>query len=499
MKHSILSSTIIASFLLAPLGCDPNDHVVASNSGAVGGKGNNSVGNAGAPNAGVGSTVSPVAKGGVGGIDTRTPRELGGAAPGEGGTAGTGQSTSCAAYTDSTTGARVVNVTIRNDRSTPVYIGSRVSDCFKDGTLRLYDEQGRLLRTDVSTVCSCSTLMTQACLVYSCGHSPMRRIDPNTSTVLPLTLVEAVDKELPPQCQREGSNQSYCSQIRAIERGTYKLVVSGSTEWECAAGWDTSRCQCMQTNSCTDLASPVQGAGAPLEPAVQFDAATTNALSVTFTEDSSSAGAGGAGAGGTVSTSSTTNVIAAGAGGRGPAESAASGASGGQNGLGTLIDGECMDTRPGATLDTTCPATYCELRAQIARMCGGAWQLNGNPPAISNASERQCGNMKDVFITVNSPWAYGCRYQKNLLVGSVSSSDTGEYCGGVATRMGVGLRPENCSTERLQLCYAQNRTPGLGGGGAAGASGIIPGAAGAAQTGNGACYDTASDSCVSCP
>ncbi|HEY5957079.1 MAG TPA: hypothetical protein VIV60_11020 [Polyangiaceae bacterium] len=312
MKHSILSSTLATSMILALIGCAPVDHLVAADHIEAGGKG------------GTATHIPEVlgGAGGEGGISTHIPEVLGGAGGeggegvggeggegvggegGEGGEGGTtthipevlggaggaggvynpwtvpGRPPTCAAL-DTPKDSRVIDVTIRNERATPVYIGQN-SGC-SGPSLMLYDQQGRSLTTH--TFCDCSTVMKQGdCPAVDCAPPTLRRVDPNMSVVIPFGLVEAVQVDLPSECRLDGTSATTCNQVRPLTSGRYKLAITGSTDWACA-DWAPSSCDCMKTDSCTvsDFPAAVR-AGELLEPSVEFELATTNQLTLTFTE-----------------------------------------------------------------------------------------------------------------------------------------------------------------------------------------------------------------------
>jgi hypothetical protein len=73
-----------------------------------------------------------------------------------------------------------------------------------------------------------------------------------------------------------------CDNSVIAPSGTYKLVVYGSTGWQCANGQD---CGC-ENDSCFSqpYGTKMVRSGTLLEPSVTFDLGTTNTVTVAFTE-----------------------------------------------------------------------------------------------------------------------------------------------------------------------------------------------------------------------
>jgi hypothetical protein len=301
MRHASLTSFSLLVFVLDVAGCSPVDHLVASNGTSAGTAGahQDDVNVAGATTGGVATgganQVTSNAVGGASGAAGAGSAPLGnsgGASRTTGGSSndsipGTtaGGAASCTDLQNSKS-THSVEVTIKNERNTPVYVGNRVSECFDDQTLRLFDQSGQERQTDISGICSCEGLMENGtCPVNSCARSPLRRIDANSSITLTWNGSYVVNQQLPLSCQRTGSTITACSQIVAADPGKYKLMVTGSSDYGCADGWDPALCSCMETNSCPFYGSaPLEGRGDLLEPSGEFDLLSTDKITVAFTE-----------------------------------------------------------------------------------------------------------------------------------------------------------------------------------------------------------------------
>jgi hypothetical protein len=281
MKQVTLPSfSSILVLVLGVVGCAPEDNLVGSRNVAGAGSAGTDVGIGGATQ-GLGGATQ-----GLGG----TTPSLGGVAGHQvgGTTSAVGGSTSkpevCTAHEDIPSN-HSIEIVIKNDRSTPVYVGNRHPACFDDQSFRLYDVKGDRLWIDPA-VCTCSDLMEYgSCKVYACSLSPLHRVEANGTLTLTWNGRHAVGRELPTECLRSPQTDTSCNQLQPADPGKYKLVITGSTEWGCAEGWDPAACECMNTNSCNPTYGPgLEGRGTLLEPSVEFDYATTNQVMVTFTD-----------------------------------------------------------------------------------------------------------------------------------------------------------------------------------------------------------------------
>src|SRR5512133_918180 len=285
MRNSTSNSFAVLAFVLGVAGCAPEDHLVASHQTSAGATGTDpGVGGTAAGGTTAVPSFGGVAAGGttaVGG--SSEPAVGGGTATTVGGSAGA-RATECAAYSEQAS-THTIKVTVKNERSTPVYVGSRVSRCFEDDGLRVFDAQGNELSIDRGGVCSCDELMELGyCMVNSCSRSSLRLMEPGTSIELSWNGRHTLTRELPLACQKSESENTYCIQHVPAVPGTYRLAVTGSTEYQCALGLDPAYCDCMATNSCEPYSVPVEGAGKLLEPSATVDLAAGTAT-VVFSED----------------------------------------------------------------------------------------------------------------------------------------------------------------------------------------------------------------------
>lgn len=305
MNRVALSSLSFLNLVLAVVACAPVDHVVASNQvgaagsgvGVGGDQGQGAKGGATSPNStttqaqggGSSSTIQPVFP--MGGDNN-----LGGSSPGTsdlvypfaGAPTQPSTSPSCMDLRNTTVGARSIEVTIKNERATPIYVGNRESDCLNDNTLRLFEaSSGRELTVDTSAKCSCDQVMDHgSCPAYACLRSPLVLLEPNTLMVLNWNGVVANQRWLPNECANETTRGLACSQIQPPLPGRYRLSVTGSTQYGCDTGVDPTVCSCMATNTCGQYGNqPLEGKGLLLEPSVEFDLSSTDKVTLSFTED----------------------------------------------------------------------------------------------------------------------------------------------------------------------------------------------------------------------
>lgn len=293
MNRVALSSLSFLNLVLSVVACAPVDHVVASNrvgaagsgTGVGGDQGQNPNGGATSPN-----STTTLAQGG-GSSSTIHVYPMGGGSNLGGSSQGTSDlvypfagapnppttSPSCADYRNSTTGAHPVEVTIRNERSTPVYVGNREINCVNDQTLRVFEvASGRELTPDTSGKCSCDHLMDRgSCMVKtSCGLFPVVRLDPNASIVVNWDGVGVSQQWLPDECGSDSTRDVPCVQTQPARPGRYALIVTGSSSYGCGDGNDCSENDLNRT-----------GKDELLEPSVEFDLLSTDKLTLSFTED----------------------------------------------------------------------------------------------------------------------------------------------------------------------------------------------------------------------
>jgi len=292
MTTSTRLSLIALVSLSGLVGCAVTDNVVGSrplNAAGMAG--------AGEPDAIGGATQG----GGTGNPTTVLGGTAGHSPDHAGGTAGTvpnatgggaGYRVGCEDYVDATSG-HAVDILIKNERSTPVYVGNRATDCSNDQTFRIYDAVGTAVAVDddPATSCTCQDFMTHGssgCWVRSCLRSPLRRIEPNASLTLKWDGLYLVSREFRAACAVEGETSVGCQQTKAAPSGQYTAVITGSTAYECPFSTDMFDCTCVETNSCQLGMIPIQGAGELLEPSVEFDLMSTSIVTVVFTDTMSS-------------------------------------------------------------------------------------------------------------------------------------------------------------------------------------------------------------------
>lgn len=308
MNRRTLTSISCLAFVFCVVGCAPEDHVIASKlrtAGSAGmpmqtsfggaNQGGSALGGAtnptiGGSTLGTGGNVNPSFGGSTLGAGGNVNPSFGGSTLGAGGNSnpatGGAVNATCSSFAN-TKGGHGIEVTIKNARSTPVYLGNRVDQCFVDDSLRVYDANGTKLASDTVGHCTCADLMQYgACPAWSCSRPLLRRLDPGASITVTWNRTLLVDKTLPAACRATLTADMACQQLVPAPAGRYRFVATGSTAWTCATGWDPNVCSCMETNSCEAYTGgAVQGTGDLLEPSLEFDPASTEAVTLTFTED----------------------------------------------------------------------------------------------------------------------------------------------------------------------------------------------------------------------
>ncbi|MGC4064794.1 MAG: hypothetical protein QM784_09150 [Polyangiaceae bacterium] len=279
---SYLALTVAVSWGAA---CEPADHVVGelepSRGGATYTDQNTGIG---------GSTFGTASVTGGASVGGKTSTE----GTGVGGTTVTTSVVpNCDSYRD-TTEEHSVDIVIKNTRSTPVYIGNRTSTCFNDDTIRINDASGTKVDIEhpdyiepwTRNTCSCDSLMGEgSCGVYSCLRSPLRRIEPNGSIVLTWSGRYYEPETLPKECARQEVSSLDCARLTQAPSGVYRVVVTGSTGYECAWEEHQQMCPCIETDSCPSGSMlTFQGTGELLEPSVEFDLLSTKSVTVSFAE-----------------------------------------------------------------------------------------------------------------------------------------------------------------------------------------------------------------------
>lgn len=277
MKYATLTSLIAVTSVLSAIACAPIDNEIASRQSSVAGAGG------GVDETGVGGSAIGGAGGrsddNVGGTPHSTPVTFGGTG---------GVKTGCEDYRDATTADHGVVIVVKNERSTPVYIGNAVAEDGLHGLMDLYDasETSLMFNYDRSFDCTCDGVLAHGyagCKLSGYPARPMRRIDANSETTLTWDGLVGVKRDIRAACLFAGETLTTCTQVTAAAAGTYKVQVLGSTGYECLNNGQPVPCDCLDTNSCDPYASN-QGKGELLQAVTQFDLASSTTVTVRFTE-----------------------------------------------------------------------------------------------------------------------------------------------------------------------------------------------------------------------
>lgn len=221
-----------------------------------------------------------------GAVDKEQTASVGGSNTGGQGSGGAGAtaggSTGCEAYAVPAN-AHTVEVIVKNERSNAVYLNyGDGGSCASAETMSIYDTKG--LKYTRGGSCPCELFATiKGCPQVACKPPALMRVEANFSVKLTWDGTHRTQTNVPSACAIENATGLQCEQAVLAPAGTYKLVVNGSTDWQCPAG---ASCTCDAANGCVAVTPGVTmtRAGVLLEPSVTFDLSLTNSITVTFTE-----------------------------------------------------------------------------------------------------------------------------------------------------------------------------------------------------------------------
>jgi hypothetical protein len=283
MNFSRLPSLITFVFLAGFTGCAPTDNVVGEHSSTSTGTGTGveSTGTA----TGVESTGTAT---GVESTGTTTGVESTGTATGI-------ETSNCDDYDDATS-SRAIEIVVKNERSTPIFIGPNVTACFGDQAVSIYDDSSTKLeltpprynfddegRSINQTCQDYANFSTVPQIAVDCAPISLKAIAANSSSSIYWNGFYLISRKLRSACAKASESGPNCEQIIAAAKGRYRATVRTSTSFVCRE--ELGDCSsCTATNGCSDQYVGMAPAGELLEASVEFDTTNTSSITVTFTD-----------------------------------------------------------------------------------------------------------------------------------------------------------------------------------------------------------------------
>lgn len=152
-------------------------------------------------------------------------------------------------------------VTIENEMSQPLYLGSETSSCEEQRLFEVEDGARTVLPVLPSCRTSCQAAMTTgpATCPSACSPPSTVTLEPGQSLKIPWDGRFAVDEALPQQCAPSATGVSSCVRAERIEAGVYTFVARAGTRRQCMEPSGACSCTPNSIGGCTAAASLIAG------------------------------------------------------------------------------------------------------------------------------------------------------------------------------------------------------------------------------------------------
>jgi hypothetical protein len=267
-------------------GGSTGDQAGSSGISATGGTADHSTRSNGGSAAGRTGVIGPGGGGSPGGSTGSSGRA--GASGSAGATASTGADAGserpvCEEFPDEA--GTEVEIVVTNQRSGPIYIGSRQSLCNVKNQFSVVDAAANVLKIETDSCFTCGDLATKGACVYSCGRSPLNRVLPGASFTLRWSGTTFQTQSIAVACR--SSWPETCPQEKAVPSGTYVVHVVASSAVGCYAT-ELGDCKCVENDNCQYGGLPMYayayGAGESYDASAEIQVPNQTRAVVTFKE-----------------------------------------------------------------------------------------------------------------------------------------------------------------------------------------------------------------------